>query len=241
MTLGILILQVALYIVIFGVSFFCIFVHDEYNTAGIITLVVGTVINVVLSCIYAWCIITVWLTIVAISFILFAICAATGANIVGILSFAGIIVSVLMLLVVGIIYLTGGSFRYSTSEIAYVKDQRTNIVSSADKGIANTTINGSSNLLFGRVSGSTTLTYYYSYYYQDEDGALNIGSIPASATKLYTISNDEQPYVVKFTNYHKTVEPLTGFASKFVHSGRIYYELYVPESAIPTVFTYNLN
>lgn len=139
------------------------------------------------------------------------------------------------------IYLTGSDLIYPTNEIAYVKDVKIEIVSSADKGIADTSINGRGNWLYTTVTGTTTLKYYYSFYYKDNDGGLKIGTISSDVAKLYTISEDENPYIIKKIRHYKTVDRLTGLPSEEIYCGDSYYEFYVPESAIPTEFTYNLN
>ena len=134
-----------------------------------------------------------------------------------------------------------GDFVHSTHEIAYVEEQKINIMASTDNGIEDTSIRGSSNLIFGTVTGTTSLTYYYSYYYQEEDGSIAIGTLQANNTKLYKLVEDEQPYVLKKTKKHKTVNWLTGLPCDEIYTGTSSYELYVPESAIPTNFTYDLN
>lgn len=242
MTVGLLITQIAIFLVTFAVAAYWIFVrYDDGEVAGLITLLIGTGINIILSCVYSWCTITIWFSAVAIAFIGFClgfimeddglpeIVFSGGGLIAGIILVAVIVTSIF------------GDFVHSTAEVAYIEEKRVNIMSSVDKGIADTSIHGSSNLLFGTVSGTTTLTYYYSYYYQEEDGSIAIGTLSANNTKLYKLVEDEQPYVMIKTKKHKTINWLTGMPMDEVYTGSSSYELYVPESAIPTNFTYNLD
>ena len=241
MTVGLLIAQIAIYLITFAVAAYDFFVRCDEEISTLITLIVGTVINVVLSCTYEWCGITIGLTSVAITGILMLLTFVLEDEAPLIFATISGLIAVIILVFGGFAWLFGCDFSNSTEEIAYVEEQRINIVSSADKGISDTSIRGSSNLLFGTVTGTTTLTYYYSYYYQEKDGSLHIGTVPSDITKLYTLTEEEQPYVKILTNHHKTINLFTGLPSEEIHVGSTSYELYVPKSAIPTNFTYDLN
>lgn len=242
MTVGLLITQIAIFLVTFAGAVYWIFVrYDDGEVAGLITLLIGTGINIILSCVYSWCTITIWFSAVAIAFIGFClgfIMEDDGLPEI-VFSGGGLIAGIILVAVIGTSIF--GDFVHSTAEVAYIEEKRVNIMSSVDKGIADTSILGSSNLLFGTVSGTTTLTYYYSYYYQEEDGSIAIGTLSANNTKLYKLVEGEQPYVIKKTKKHKTVNWLTGLPCDEIYTGTSSYELYVPESAIPTNFTYNLD
>lgn len=243
MTIGLLITQIAIFLVTFAVAVYWIFVRYDYGgeVVGFITLSIGTVINFILSCVYSWCTITIWFSAVAIAFIGFCLGFIVEDDSLPEILFSGggLIAGIILLAVIGTCIF--GDFVHSTAEVAYIEEKRVNILSSTDKGIADTSIHGSSNLIFGTVTGTTSLTYYYTYYYQEEDGSIAIGTLQANNTKLYKLVEGEQPYVIKKTKKHKTVNWLTGLPCDEIYTGTSSYELYVPESAIPTNFTYNLD
>lgn len=239
MNLGFLIAQIVLFLFVFGAAIYGYFV--EKNGSNLPILIIGTVINIVLSCIYGWCVITAWLTIVAITGIL----AYYGNNASSVLACLGSYVSgtvaVLLLALVVIAYISGGKLIGPSNEIAYVEEERIEILSLADKGISDTSINGKSNLLFGTITGTTTLNYYYSYYYMKENGALDINTVSKDDAEIFPIPDIEQPYVVKKTNQYKAVDLLTGLPCEGICSGESSYVLYVPLSALPTSFTFDLD
>ena len=243
MTVWLLIAQIAIFLVTFAVAAYWIFVRYDCGgeVAGLITLSIGTAINLILSCVYSWCTITIWFSAVAIAFIGFCLGFIVEDDSLPEILFSGggLIAGIILIAVIGTSIF--GDFVHSTHEIAYVEEQKINIMASTDNGIEDTSIRGSSNLIFGTVTGTTSLTYYYSYYYQEEDGSIAIGTLQANNTKLYKLVEDEQPYVLKKTKKHKTVNWLTGLPCDEIYTGTSSYELYVPESAIPTNFTYDLN
>ena len=240
MTVGILIAQIVIFLVTAGIAAYS--VYCERTVAGIFILIVGTIANVILSCIYGWCLLIAGLILIGIAGIFVSFLFIAGVpEIMALPPALCLMIAVGIFVCSGLVYLFNGTLNRTTEEIAYVEEKRINIVSSSDKGISDTSINGSSNLLFGNVTGTTTLTYYYSYYYQEEDGSIHIGTIPSNVTKLYMLTEAEQPYVKILTNHHKTINSFTGLPSDQINVGSSSYELHVPESAIPTDFTYNLN
>lgn len=227
MTSGLLIIQCVLY----GIAIIACIVEFS-NCYGFLRNVAAicVIVNIILSFCFSWSVLTAFLAIVSVLFLLAL--------------FLGNDTLFIITIIIGIIFLIFsicfGIGMRTTDEISRVETSVIEIYSIGDKGISDTTITGSSNLLFGSVTGTTELTYYYGYYYKDENGALKIGTIPASKTDLFS-TLETGAYINVIKTYNKNVWFMTEIPAKEDSLVSTRYELYVPADAIPADFSFDLN
>lgn len=232
MTLALIIVQGILYVVATGLAYW------EACPKWVSCLIVGG--NIAVSCFFGWSPLTILLLVGAV----FVGCCGWNYGEERRLPFSLYIASWvggLFWCVFFAFYFLLGMFGFEINSNEFSKTETSiiEIYSMSDKGISNTTVTGSSNLLFGTVTGNTKLSYYYGYYYMNENGALKIGFIPADETELYTIYEGETPHIKVFNTYNKTKNWFTALDTGKHSLASTRYEIYIPKSAMPNTFQLN--
>lgn len=240
MTTWLLVTQIILYLASICCSVFHFVIDDDVDKNLYLRICAFALIlvNVTLSVVFAWCGLTIALLISSSVLLLANLTENDSME----PSFSFIVIGQLFTVLVIILLIISIFAPFEMPSDIHSRNEETTveICSVSDKGISDTSIYGKSNLLFGTVGGSTTLNYYYAYYYLNDNGSLSIGSIPADKTELFPISDNEQAYVKIYKEYNKNQSLISGFLTDTEYLKSIRYELYAPESSIPTTFNFNL-
>lgn len=143
----------------------------------------------------------------------------------------GIIITVIAYIIAAVLYL--GNIRKSeTTDITVTK---TSILCAKDNSVIS---GGMSGGIF-YVQASVSEKSEYHYYYQQEDGGIKLGTIPADDTTIYYVGEDEGTYLETTVETTYTLNYNNNPATILDETSETTYKLYVPEGSVTSVYEFD--
>lgn len=139
-------------------------------------------------------------------------------------------IAALSMIVVGIVYF----INIKKYEIPDVVVTKTPIICAKD----NSVISGSMSGGIFYVQASVSEKSEYHYYYQQEDGGIKLGTIPADDTTIYYLDG-KNAYLETTVTTTYYLDYNNNPASRWSEESVIKYKLYVPEGSVTNVYEFD--
>ena len=142
--------------------------------------------------------------------------------------FVGMFITIISYMVSGVLYFKN----VREDETPDITATNTPIICAKD----NSTISGNMSGGIFYVQASVSEKSEYHYYYQQEDGGIKLGTIPADDTTIYYVEEGENAYLQTIVETTYTWDYNNDPATIWDETSETTYKLYVPEGSITSVY-----
>ena len=201
------------------------------------TKIIARTIPVILGVIFCILIIvTKWNLFAIPKILLFISCCLwlvfVGDDDWGSLPFSGgILITIISYIVSGVLYFKN----IREDETPDITVTKTSILCAKDNSVIS---GGMSGGIF-YVQASVSEKSEYHYYYQQEDGGIKLGTIPADDTTIYYVGEDEGAYLETTVETRYTLNYNNNPATIWDETSETTYKLYVPEGSVTSVYEFD--